>query len=387
MTNEQYLKELFKMFFLANLYVDFAVIKIHDNLTITIDECIKLIDKITIENIKQNAEYEHLKKYVKEGDTLELVLCKYKYNTPIIESPAVILQEHNKFCDLIKSSTTINTGQMKVIGLRNAYTAYTNTCSQLYAASNYTYLSNQAATFMIYYWTDLVNSYLITKAIRDTDCILLIIDKHYVNYDDRSRFTANSSVHRNMERLFTKRKYLGYLKFNLYDEKSNKNCIRIIFLFLYRYEIEMYDIYGSPIHYGSIISSTFLTAQELTMLTTNNCKAYLDLENKGDKIHVYWINPLREIPKTIQEKISKMYEITNNFFSYANTYTVKSPDDFVVSQLHELTYDKLIEMKEQILDKKKDIKKSVYVIPQKRQQKNSGKVNKLKYLELKKIKT
>jgi hypothetical protein len=175
MTNDQYLKELFKMFFLANLYVDFAVIKIHDNLTITIKECITLIDKITIENIKQNAEYEHLKKYVKEGDTLELVLCKYKYNTPIIESPAVILQEHNKFCDLIKSSTTINTDKMKIIGLRNAYTTYTNTCSRLYAASNYTYLSNQAATFMIYYWTDLVNSYLITKAIRETDCILLII--------------------------------------------------------------------------------------------------------------------------------------------------------------------------------------------------------------------
>jgi len=248
--NTNFEKELKKMFFLANLYVDYAVKKIWNPHT--------------------------------------------TFESPIIESPALVLETHKFFCPLIKKKLfnynldVKASTKIKIIGIRNTYTEFIDTCPSEIEASNYLYLDTPISYFMIFYWSNLVNSYLTTKAMIDK-YILLIINKEHKQYDSKSKWKNDDSIdiHRDVDRLMTNKTYLGYLKFNLSNNEK-----RLVLIFFNKYSFEYYNIFGGSIYPGYILSPTFLTAQEIAMLTYNKEKqAFLDKTNKDDDKHyIYWVS-------------------------------------------------------------------------------------------------
>jgi len=283
MEDTKYELELRKMFFYANLYVDEALRILYKDMT-------KDFSKVHIDNdsIIKNFFYVMLK-------------------TKIVRTPALVLDDdHNLLCKALKINKVSLEEITKVIGLRKNLGPLRDACPELFEASDYLSTSHPVS-FMLLYWSNTMNTVLMSKAIRDDKYVLLLIDEDYLPYHkyvgaDRHK---QQNIHRNVLKLMGTKLYVGYLKFNLYDydviRQVWNRVMNIVLVFFNNYSFEFYDIYGSPVSIGDIYARGFITANEIMILKSGyeeSKEAYFDVEraikNKTEKTyHIYWIDPIK----------------------------------------------------------------------------------------------
>jgi len=75
-----------------------------------------------------------------------------------------------------------------------------------------------------------------------------------------SRLISKHNTSYNLKNLLTTCVYLGFIKITVSDG------IKLIFVFIKSYFIELYDIYGSRLIYGNYSPFSFITSQEIPML-------------------------------------------------------------------------------------------------------------------------
>jgi len=227
--------------------------------------------------------------------------------TKIVRTPALVLDDdHNLLCKALKINKVSLEEITKVIGLRKNLGPLRDACPELFEASDYLSTSHPVS-FMLLYWSNTMNTVLMSKAIRDDKYVLLLIDEDYLPYhkyvgDDRHK---QQNIHRNVLKLMGTKLYVGYLKFNLYDydviRQVWNRVMNIVLVFFNNYYFEFYDIYGSPVSIGDIYARGFITANEIMILKSGykeSKEAYFDVEraikNKTEKTyHIYWIDPTK----------------------------------------------------------------------------------------------
>jgi hypothetical protein len=104
----------------------------------------------------------------------------------------------------------------------------------------------------------------------------------------------------------TKKLYLGYIKLTLNDG------IKVIFIFLNSYFIELFDIYGTPIPYGNYDPFSFSTSQEIERHLFNKSIFNLvdtDKKKKSNKsIYLMLQNNIEQIPHNTET----FFKLLNN---------------------------------------------------------------------------
>jgi len=297
--DENYDLALRKMFFYANLYIDEA-------LKVLYKDMIKHYESITDENFDE-------------------ILT-----TEIVRTPGLLLGDHTLLCNELKTKV-FSDRKTKIIGLRKSADAYQSTCPEIFEASDYLNIQSPVSEFMLCYWSNIVNTFLMTKAIKDNDYVLLLLENDFISYNKYTGETNNTgrNIHRNVLKLMATKIYVGYLKFNVYNVKPQfvrdiskieptTLGMNIIFVFFNNYYFEFYDIYGNPIRIGGIYSQDFLTAQEMRILKNRNKdsrRAYFDItrDNTDNKHYIYWIDPKKPITPNIEEIKKKMPDVTDFF--------------------------------------------------------------------------
>jgi len=296
--DENYDLTLRKMFFYANLYIDEA-------LKVLYKDMIKHYGSITDENFDEILR------------------------TEIVRTPGLLLGNHKLLCDELKTKV-FSDRKTKMIGLRKSADAYQSTCPEIFEASDYLNIQSPVSEFMLCYWSNIVNTFLMTKAIKDNDYVLLLLEKDFISYNKYTGETNNTgrNIHRNVLKLMATKIYVGYLKFNVYNVKPQfvrdiskieptTLGMNIIFVFFNNYYFEFYDIYGNPIRIGGIYSQDFLTAQEIQILKNGNVnsrRAHFDINRTiTDNVHhIYWIDPEKDTP--VVNKIKQtMPDVTDLF--------------------------------------------------------------------------
>jgi len=303
--DENYDLALRKMFFYANLYIDEA-------LKVLYKDMIKHYESITDENFDE-------------------ILT-----TEIVRTPGLLLGDHTLLCNELKTKV-FSDRKTKIIGLRKSADAYQSTCPEIFEASDYLNIQSPVSEFMLCYWSNIVNTFLMTKAIKDNDYVLLLLENDFISYNKYTGETNNTgrNIHRNVLKLMATKIYVGYLKFNVYNVKPQfvrdiskieptTLGMNIIFVFFNNYYFEFYDIYGNPIRIGGIYSQDFLTAQEIQILKNGNKdsrRAYFDItrNNTDNKHYIYWIDPKKTITPNI-EKIKKNMPDVTDFFCMVPIY-------------------------------------------------------------------
>ena len=195
------------------------------------------------------------------------------YDSDIIVSPATILNENegNNFCDIIEElpeKEGINTNKKtKIYGigsLDEIFYKYRGTCPRKYESSDYLTIPSPISNFMLFYWSPFVNAYLTDKSINDENNNVLIWDNKFKIYTMSSRFLRNDNNPNRLKDLLTTHVYLGFIKITV------SNGIRLIFVFIKSYYIELYDIYGSKLIYGNYSPFSFITSQEIPVLLSED---------------------------------------------------------------------------------------------------------------------
>jgi hypothetical protein len=176
-----------------------------------------------------------------------------KYRSEIINSP----DSKYNFCNVIKKIPYTREVRTKFYGISDNVDKYKRTCLEKYEAMDYLVIKSPLSKFMLFYWSSLMNTYLTERAIKYDYNNILIWGKDNIIYDKDTRMVKGSRNRTSIKEIMTKKLYLGYIKLTLNDG------IKVIFIFLNSYFIELFDIYGTPIQYGNYNPFSFSTSQEI----------------------------------------------------------------------------------------------------------------------------
>jgi len=175
------------------------------------------------------------------------------YRSEIINSP----DSKYNFCDVIKEIPYTRKVKTKIYGTADDVDKYKRTCQEKYETMDYLAIKSPLSKFMLFYWSSLMNSYLTERAIENDYNNVLIWGEDNILYDKDTRMVKESHYITSIKEIMTKKLYLGYIKLTLNDG------IKVIFIFLNSYFIELFDIYGTPIQYGNYNPFSFSTSQEI----------------------------------------------------------------------------------------------------------------------------
>jgi len=189
----------------------------------------------------------------------------YTYDSDIIVSPATTLNKENNFCDIIEDipeeEGIEKDKKIKLFGLFDRIlNKYRMTCPDKYESSDCLTISSPISNFMLFYWSPFVNAYLTDKSINDKNNNVLIWDKEIKPYTMSSRIILKHNTSNQLKNLLTTRVYLGFIKITVSDG------IKLIFVFIKLYFIELYDIYGFKLICGNYNPFSFITSQEIPLL-------------------------------------------------------------------------------------------------------------------------
>jgi len=283
-SEDEYEKKIKQFIFFSNVFIDFAVFWIcpadytYDSEIINspasvLDETInlcKIIDDIPRDD--------------------------YTKKVKILNSPASVLNKINNFCEIIDDIPYVDyEKKVKIYGTYKDIYKYKMTCTAKYESSDYLYINSPISKFVLFYWSPLVNSYLTEQSIFKKDNNVLIWDRKLIAYNLQTRFKKQYSPTQLLY-LMTNYVYLGYIKLSLIDG------IKLIFIFIRSYYIELYDITGTNIIYGNYSPFSFITQQEIALLKANDLRANKVFESNNKNYYLM-----------LKEHIAGLVDDTNKF--------------------------------------------------------------------------
>ena len=210
------------------------------------------------------------------------------YESEIINSPASKEISEINFCEIIDEIPYTDNKKTKIYGTANDVLKYKMTCREKYETMDYLSIKSPLAKFMLFYWSSLMNSYLTARAIKDNYNNVLIWGENNILYDKDTRLFSKYRNKTTIKKIMTEKLYLGYIKLTV------TKGIKVIFIFLNSYFIELFDIYGMQIQYGNYNPFSFSTSQEIA--THLNNKSIFNLVHKvnKDKDNKYYYLLLRQ---------------------------------------------------------------------------------------------
>jgi hypothetical protein len=240
-------------------------------------------------------------------------ICPLDYDSEIINSPGspgskeIEKFKENNFCKVIDEIPyTDATKRTKMYGPANSLDKYRSTCQEKYETMDYLAINSPLSKFMLFYWSSLMNSYLTERAIKKRYNNVLIWDENNILYDEDTKMVKENRNRTSIEEIMTTKLYLGYIKLTLNDS------IKVIFIFLSSYFIELFDIYGTPIPYGNYDPFSFSTSQEIERHLFNKSIFNLvdtDKKKKSNKsIYLMLQNNIEQIPHNTET----FFKLLNN---------------------------------------------------------------------------
>ena len=234
--------------------------------------------KAAIEEAKIKVAEEAKIKAAEEAEAIN----KYE-NTNIINSPANVLEKHNIFCPIItkKLEPYIDEEKItKLFGINKFNDEFRLTCTSKYEFSDYLLTNSPLSAFLLFYWSDFVNT-MLTNISLSTKNAFFIDDKDIYSYDMQNRFVKQEDSIPIPE-LMKNNVYLGYIKVPMNDGSA------ILFIFIDKFAIKLYNIYGIKIPFGNITRAFKITNEEIWK-SRGNFKFYPIITEKEKNNKTYWL--------------------------------------------------------------------------------------------------